>query len=182
MAMLRARSGSIMGQVSPAYGRRRITLFGRCGRSGACLRSPQGPRREPDKPFPRRCLPMAASSVSGPTSSVGSAARDDRYDSGGRGYGWVMFAGCMLALFGSLNFIYGIAAISNSKFYVRDATYVISDLKTWAWVLLSIGVIQLLAALAIWAGSEVGRWVGILSAGVNAVVQLLVISGYPLLA
>jgi hypothetical protein len=125
---------------------------------------------------------MAASSVSGPTSSVGSAAREDRYDSGGRGYGWVMFAGCMLALVGSLNFIYGIAAISNSKFYVRDATYVISDLKTWGWVLLVLGTIQFLAAFGIWTGSELARWIGIVSAGLNAVAQMLAIPAYPFLS
>ena len=126
---------------------------------------------------------MAASSVGGPATSVRPVGGPDRYDeTGGKGYGWVIFAGSMLALVGSLNFIYGIAAISNSKFYVRDAQYVISDLNTWGWVLLCIGVIQFLAAFAIWTGSEVGRWIGIVSAGLNAIAQMLAIPAYPFLA
>jgi hypothetical protein len=125
---------------------------------------------------------MAASSVGDPAASVRPAAGPDRYDTGATGYGWVLFAGSMIALVGSLNFIYGIAAISNSKFYVKDASYVISDLKTWGWVLLCFGVIQFVAAFGIWMGSELARWVGVLSAGGNAVVQLLVIPAYPFLA
>ncbi|HEY3190423.1 MAG TPA: hypothetical protein VGJ70_23230 [Solirubrobacteraceae bacterium] len=126
---------------------------------------------------------MAASSVGGPATSVRPAAGADRYDeTAGKGYGWVIFAGSMLAMVGSLNFIYGIAAISNSKFFVRDAQYVISDLNTWGWVLLSIGVIQFLAAFAIWTGSEIGRWIGIISAGLNAIAQMLAIPAYPFLA
>lgn len=110
------------------------------------------------------------------------AARAVSYGDEPRGYGWVVFAGSMLAIIGTLNTIYGIAAVSNSKFYVRDASYVISDLNTWGWVLLCVGVVQFCAAFAIYAGSEFGRWIGILSAGGNAIVQMLVLPGYPFLS
>src|SRR4051794_866788 len=109
----------------------------------------------------------------------------ERYDTGTEptsGYGWVIFAGSMLALVGTLNFIYGIAAISNSRFYARDITYVIADLNTWGWVLLCIGTVQFLAGFAIYMGSNVGRWIGILSAAGNAVVQMLVLPSNPFLA
>lgn len=97
----------------------------------------------------------------------------------GHGYGWVLFAGIMLMVVGMLNFIYGIAAVSNSKFYARDVTYILSDLNTYGWILLIIGAIQFCLAFAIWAGTEWGRWLGVLSAGVNAIVQLLFIPSYP---
>ena len=119
--------------------------------------------------------------TSDPGASVGPGAGSDQYDEG-KGYGWVMFAGSMLALVGSLNFIYGIAAISNSKFYVRDVQYVFGDLKTYGWVLLVLGTIQFIAAFCIWTGSELARWIGILSAGGNAVAQLLALPGYPFLS
>jgi hypothetical protein len=125
---------------------------------------------------------MAASSVGGPASSVRPTEGYDRYDTGASGYGWVIFAGCMLALVGSLNFIYGIAAISNSKFFVNDAKYVFSDLNTYGWVLLSIGTIQFVAAFGIWSGSELARWIGVGSAGLNAVAQMLAIPAYPFLS
>jgi uncharacterized membrane protein (DUF2068 family) len=100
----------------------------------------------------------------------------------GRGYGWVLFAGTMLAIVGTLNFVYGIAAISNSKFYVQDAKFIISNLNTWGWFLVIVGAVQVVSAVGIWAQASGARWVGIISAGVNAIVQMLAISGYPLLS
>ena len=116
-----------------------------------------------------------------------TARPPERYDTGtdtdaGRGYGWVVFAGSMLALVGTLNFIYGIAAVSNSKFYAHDVTYVISNLNTYGWVLLVLGTIQFLAAFGIFAGSEFAKWIGILSAAANAIVQMLALPGYPFLS
>jgi hypothetical protein len=104
-----------------------------------------------------------------------------------RGYvedrsGWVTFAGTMLSIVGVLNIIYGIAAIDNAHFYVNDARYVISDLSTWGWVLLIIGVLQFCAAFSIFGGTSWGRWVGVLTAGLNAIAQLLFLPAYPLLA
>src|SRR3954469_1276664 len=101
---------------------------------------------------------------------------------GSRGYGWVLFAGTMLLIVGTLNFIYGIAAISDSKFYVKDAQFVISNLNTWGWFLVIVGAVQAISALGIWAQAAGARWVGILSAGVNAIIQMLAISAYPFLA
>ena len=110
-----------------------------------------------------------------------SRSADRSYDPD-RGLGWVIFAGCMLCLVGTLNIVYGIAAISNSKFYVANTQYVFSDLNTWGWVLLIVGVVQFVAAFGIWASTEWGRWVGVASAGINAIVQMLFIPAYPFLA
>jgi hypothetical protein len=109
------------------------------------------------------------------------AAKDYVPDESG-GIGWVVFAGTMLAIVGILNFVYGIAAVSDSHFYVRDAQYVISDLNTWGWALIAIGAIQVVSAFGIWAMLPGARWVGILTAALNAVIQMLVIPGYPFLA
>jgi hypothetical protein len=100
----------------------------------------------------------------------------------GRGYGWVLFAGTMLLIVGTLNVVYGIAAISDSKFYVRDAQFVISNLNTWGWFLVVVGAVQAVSALGIWAQAAGARWVGIISAGANAIIQMLAISAYPFLA
>lgn len=99
-----------------------------------------------------------------------------------RGYGWVMFAGIMIMVAGTINFIYGIAAISNARFYVANAQYVISDLNTWGWVLMIIGVVQFCAALGIWAKSGWARWLGVAIASLNAIVQLIFLPSYPLLS
>jgi hypothetical protein len=99
-----------------------------------------------------------------------------------RGYGWVLFAGTMLAIIGVLNFIYGIAAIDDSKFYVNEAQFIISDLNTWGWFLVVVGAVQAISAVGIWVQAAGARWVGILSAAANALIQMLFISGYPFLS
>ena len=96
-----------------------------------------------------------------------------------RGDSWVMFAGIMLALVAVLNVIYGIAAIDNASFFVADQQYILSDLKTWGWVMLVVGGLQFIAAFSIWSGGGFGRWVGITVAGLNAIAALLSIPAYP---
>ena len=96
-----------------------------------------------------------------------------------RGSGWLTFAGVMLALLGTMNVVYGIAAISESRFYTRDADYLISDLNGLGWALLVIGVVQFFAVLSIWGGTEWGRWVGVLTAAVNSIVQLIFLPAHP---
>jgi hypothetical protein len=107
---------------------------------------------------------------------------DSRYTADEQGPGWLAFAGAMLAIIGFLNVLYGIAAISNSKFYLRDVAYVVGDLNTWGWFLVVIGACQFLAAFGIWTGSQLGRWIGIATAGGNAILQLIFLPSYPLLA
>jgi hypothetical protein len=93
--------------------------------------------------------------------------------------GWVTFSGVLLLIAGTLNVIYGIAAIGNSDFFVDDANYVFSGLETWGWVTLVIGVFQFLAALSLWRGGLFGRIVGIFAAGLSAIAALLSIPAYP---
>jgi len=97
-----------------------------------------------------------------------------------RGAGWVMFAGIMIFIAGSLNTIWGIAAIDKASFFIENERYIISDLSTWGWIILIIGVLQLIAAFSIWAGNAYGRWIGILTASAGAIGALLSIPGYPL--
>ena len=115
------------------------------------------------------------------TPGNGAARADAGYDED-RGLGWVVFAGIMLSIVGILNIVYGIAAIDKSAFFTANAKYVITDLNTLGWFVLIVGGVQFLAAFGIWAGSEWGRWVGIISAGVNAIIQMFFISGQPLLS
>lgn len=96
-----------------------------------------------------------------------------------RGAGWLMFAGIMVFLVAVLNMIYGIAAIDGSKFFIEDERFILSDLNTWGWIVLIIGVLQLVAAFSIWAGGEYGRWIGVITAAVSAIGALLALPGYP---
>jgi hypothetical protein len=95
------------------------------------------------------------------------------------GSGWVLFAGIMIVTVGILNAIYGIAAIGDSKFFLADQKYILSGLHTWGWVMLILGVLQILAAFSIWSGGTFGRWFGITVAVVNAIAALLALPAYP---
>lgn len=123
---------------------------------------------------------MSAHSSAGPAPSR-TEGRAREYDSE-HGQGWVTFAGMMLAVLGILNVIYGFAAIDSANVYVGDTKYVFGDLNLWGWFLVLVGAVQVVAAFSIWSGTEWGRWVGVASAGVNAILQLLFMPAFPLLA
>ena len=93
--------------------------------------------------------------------------------------GWVTFAGVMLFIVGVLNVIYGIAAIGDSSFFVQDQKYILSNLNTWGWVTLIIGIIQLFAAFSLWSGGTYGRVIAIFAASLSALAALLSIPAYP---
>ena len=93
--------------------------------------------------------------------------------------GWVTFAGVMLAILAIVNVIEGIAAVSNSTFFVANAKFVISGLNTWGWIMIIWGAAQ--GAVAAGAVCEVKgvRWIGVAIAAGNALIQLAFIRAYP---
>jgi hypothetical protein len=101
-------------------------------------------------------------------------------DESAEGGGWLLFAGIMVLIAATLNIIWGIAAIDGANFFIEDERYVLSDLNAMGWIILLIGVLQLIAAFSIWAGGEFGRWIGIIGASFGALGALLSIPGFPL--
>ena len=93
-----------------------------------------------------------------------------------RGTGRVVFVAFLLLLAGTLDIIYGIAAVSNAHFF--DGTqYVFANLHTWGWVTIIIGVIQLTAGFSLFGSGTYGRVIGIIAATLGAVESLLSIGG-----
>jgi len=101
----------------------------------------------------------------------------DRYED--EGSGWVTFAGVMILMLAVLNFIRGISAIADSKFWVGDQKYVIHDLHAWGWIILIIAIIEILVAFGIWSGGEWSRWIGVFIATLNAIWALFFIPASP---
>ena len=95
------------------------------------------------------------------------------------GSGWITFAGVVIMIVAVLNIVDGIAAISKSSFFVADARYVVSDLNTWGWVVLGLGVLQMIVGFGVWAGNQLARWTGIVIVSLNLLAQLLFIPAYP---
>jgi hypothetical protein len=96
-----------------------------------------------------------------------------------RAAGWVVFAAILLILAGGLNVLDGIIGLSKSSFYAADARYIFSDLNTWSWIVLAIGVAEVAAGLTVMAGNQLARWFGIGVASLNAVAQLGFVQAYP---
>jgi hypothetical protein len=85
----------------------------------------------------------------------------------------------MLLVVGIFNVIDGIAAIANSHVFVANAHYVFGDLRAWGWVVLILGLLQLLAGGGVMVGNQAARWFGIAVIGLNLVAQLFFIPAYP---
>ena len=97
----------------------------------------------------------------------------------GQGYGLVLFASILLVVVGCFNVIYGIAAIANSHVFTANAHYVFANLRTWGWITLIIGILQLLAAGGILAGNRPARWFAVAVLGLNAIDMMFFIPAYP---
>ena len=93
--------------------------------------------------------------------------------------GWVTFAGVMLFMVGVLNIIYGIAAIGDSSFFLQDQKYILSNLNTWGWLTLVLGLLQIGAAFSLWSGNLYGRMVAIIATSLGAIGALMALPAYP---
>jgi hypothetical protein len=108
-----------------------------------------------------------------------SVSYEEGYFEEERGAGWVLFAGVLLLILGTMNTIEGIAAIGNAHFFVGNAHYVFADLNTWGWITLCLGVAQLLVGLGVFVKNQLARWAGVGVLGLNALAQLLMMPAYP---
>jgi len=94
-----------------------------------------------------------------------------------RGTGRAAFAATLLLLLGTLNIIYGIGALDDANIFANGQRYVLDDVNTLGWVLIVLGLIQLVGGASLFAGNTFGRIIGIVGAGLGAIGALLSISG-----
>ena len=109
------------------------------------------------------------------TPTIGEARSPAR----GHGYGLVLFAAILLLVIGCFNLIYGIAAVAQSHVFTAHAHYVFGDLRSWGWITLIFGCLQLLAAAGVLAGSQAARWFAVAVIALNAIDQMFFIPAYP---
>jgi len=105
--------------------------------------------------------------------------RPQQYRRHAEGGGLIVFASVLLLVLGCFNVIDGIAAIANSHVFVASAHYVFGDLRSWGWITLILGVLQLLAAAGVLAGNQLARWFAVAVVGRNAIGQMFFIPAYP---
>jgi hypothetical protein len=105
-----------------------------------------------------------------------------RSSSAGRrieGHGLLIFASVLLMVLGLFNLLDGIAAVASSHVFIGNAHYVVGDLRTWGWVALIFGVLQVLAGVGVLTGNQFARWFGVAVVGLNAFGQFFFIPAYP---
>jgi hypothetical protein len=111
------------------------------------------------------------------------ARQSSRRPAGGQHSTWIAFAGVMMIILGSLDVIWGLAAIFNDEVVVVGGHgALVLDLTTWGWIQLILGAGIGLVGIGLITGNQVARAaaVGLLAA--NAVLQVVWFPAAPLWA
>jgi hypothetical protein len=111
------------------------------------------------------------------------AGRGSRPASGGEYSGWIAFAGVMMVILGSLDALWGLAAIVNDEIVVVGGQgALIFDITTWGWIHLILGSVVALTGLGLITGNAAARVAGIFFVAVNAIAQIVWFPAAPLWA
>ena len=97
--------------------------------------------------------------------------------------GWIGFAGILILIVGTLDFIQGLIALFNDNYFVvTPSGFLVVDLTAWGWIMLIWGVLLVLAGLGLLSGQGWARWFTIVVVALNFIAQLgfLGNSQYPL--
>ena len=95
--------------------------------------------------------------------------------------GWAGFAGVMLVMIGVFDVIQGLVALFNDEFYVITQEWVFEfDITAWGWIQLILGVILISSGIGIFSGNVAARTVGVIIAGVAAIVNFAWLPYYPI--
>lgn len=88
--------------------------------------------------------------------------------------GWTVFAGMILLIVGSLDALFGLAAILNDDIVVIGGQGVLlADITTWGWVHLILGSIVACTGLGLFTGSETARLLALVFVTINAISQIV---------
>jgi hypothetical protein len=93
--------------------------------------------------------------------------------------GWIIFAGVYLLVAGTMNGIWGLAALTESD-VLRERGLAWSSLTTWGWLSVGVAAVQLAAGALVLARRIVGRVLAVVIALAGLFVNFLSIGAYPL--
>ncbi len=95
--------------------------------------------------------------------------------------GWIFFAAVMLMLMGGFQIIQALVALFDDGFYLtgEDGLVVNVDYNVWGWVHLLLGVLLLASGAGVMTGNLAARTVGVILAGLSALVNMAFIGAYP---
>ncbi|HEY6730907.1 MAG TPA: hypothetical protein VI039_07775 [Solirubrobacterales bacterium] len=97
--------------------------------------------------------------------------------------GWTVFAGAVMLIVGSLDALWGLAAVLNDDVvFVGGQGVLIADVTTWGWIHLILGSLVAITGLGLFAGTEWARMAAIFFVAINAVAQIVWFPAAPLWA
>ncbi len=112
------------------------------------------------------------------------ASRSARGSAGtNRRSNWIAFAGVLMLILGSLDVLWGLAAILNNEVVVVGGHgALIFDLTAWGWVQLILGLLVGLTGLGLLVGNEIARVLAVFLLALNAILQIVWFTAAPLWA
>jgi uncharacterized membrane protein len=97
--------------------------------------------------------------------------------------GWTLFAGVVMLIVGSLDALYGLAAILNNEVVIVGGQGVIvADITTWGWIHLILGSAVAATGLGLFAGANAARMAAVFFVTINAIAQIVWFPAAPLWA
>jgi hypothetical protein len=95
--------------------------------------------------------------------------------------GLALFAGTLMIIAGFFQAISGLVALFQNQLYVVGVNYVFSfDVTAWGWIHLLVGIVVVLAGVAVLTGQLWGRIIGIGLAVLSMIANFLFIPYYPI--
>ncbi len=95
--------------------------------------------------------------------------------------GWVIFAGVVMLVLGSINIIQGLAALLNSDYYlVTQGGLLVFDFTAWGTIMLVAGSLLLLTAFGLLMMKGWARWLAIFVVSLNIIAQVSFLSAFPI--
>jgi hypothetical protein len=88
--------------------------------------------------------------------------------------GWTVFAGMVLVIVGSLDALWGLAAILNDQVVIVGGEGVLwADITLWGWVHFLLGIVVVGTGLMLFTGNPTARLLALFFITVNAISQIV---------
>jgi hypothetical protein len=95
--------------------------------------------------------------------------------------GWIVFAATMLFLVGMFDAIWGLGAVLNDKVVtVGGQGAIVWDITVWGWIHIVVGCVMIATSVGLFMMKGFARWFGIFFAAVSAVLQVGVLTAFPI--
>lgn len=95
--------------------------------------------------------------------------------------GWVAFGGIMLVLLGLFHAVEGLVSVFDHGYYLVGSSGLVVnvDYTVWGWVHFGLGVLAVIVGIGLLTGNTAARVLGVIIAGISAIVNLGFIAAYP---